>query len=154
MDVEQVSEVRQGGVGATALQRTRGVECRETPVEERDQRYLCHCDNRLRTAAKNRGGEPGQADYAGFGQRTLSTMPPGAELGGHFEHSVAVFAVLLAEPQLDRTPLEVYEEGGSELTPSGLIRQLQASYRSLPRQTADDPPRENPIPYDPEFPDI
>ena len=58
---------------------------------------------------------PIEVDHLGSRQRPLPKVQAGMGAGGFVEHRDALPAVLFAQPQLDRTALEVREEAGSVL---------------------------------------
>jgi hypothetical protein len=74
------------------------------------QRRLHHGDDGLRVVATVGEAIRRPSDRDNFGQRTVSALQAGRGVGEGVGHHIAVFAERLAEPEFDRTALEVCEK--------------------------------------------
>ena len=101
-------DVRSGCVRPPAVQRAGGVECGHAGIDHHHQHDGGEHRHDVRTAAG--GGRPrvDRAGYDGVGQRPVSAERRGAGLGGGIGDRVVVPAVVLAEPESDRTLVAVH----------------------------------------------
>ena len=75
----------------------------------------------------------------GTRKRRLATLPIGPNIGPAIEHRVAVSRVVLAEPESDRTALEVREKASLAFATPHELRRLPSRDRHLPRRVNHNP---------------
>src|SRR5512135_1258394 len=97
------------GFGPAAVQRPGSVECSDTPTDYRHQHHGRQHGDDGRTVTEDRRGGVDRTDHAGTGQRALSTERRGTGVGDGVEDHAVVPAVVLAQPEPDRTVVEVYQ---------------------------------------------
>ncbi len=87
-----------------------GVQCDHGSVDDRGERRLHHGDDGLRDITKTIRAIYGSIDRDRVGQREIPTRQADGGVGEGIGNHASVFAQLFAEPELDRTAVEVREE--------------------------------------------
>src|SRR5271165_1082319 len=94
------------------------------------------------------------ADYTGAGQRPLSTEHRGAGVGDEVGDYGVDPAVRLAEPELDRTVVEVHQTSRALRSLPSDLRRVSGRHPRGPRRSFDEPRRKPEVTDDAQFPAI
>ena len=133
------ADLRPCGVRASAVQRAGCVERGDARTDRRDQHHGRQHRDDVRTAAEDRRVGTYRADHPGAGQRPLSTKRRGAGVGDPVGDHAAVPAVILAQPEPDRTPMEVHQTSRPLRPLPSDLRRVSSRHQRGHRRTFDHP---------------
>ena len=119
------------------MERTRRVQRNHRATDDGLQRWLHHGDDGLRVVATVGEAIRRPSDRDCFGQREVSTLQTRRGVGEGIGHHVAVPSELLAEPELDRTAVEIREKKVLVQCLLRNLRRLHFRNQQLPQPRRD-----------------